>query len=173
MRRRRRWGWALPAAVAGIAAWWAGRRSASHRWEALDGVTVPSSLAAHLDDVAEGLGSGFVVTSGYRSAEDQADAMLDLLASYGDPESAAAVYVDEATAYEVLSLLAAGDRDGAIAILDASPLSAHQTGRAADVSKWRQTSAGEGPPDEDELRAAVEAAGGELVVERHVYHLEW
>ncbi len=176
MRRRRRWGWALPAAVAGLAAWWAGRRSsstASRRWEALDGVSIPDDLADRLDRLAEALGGGFVVTSGYRDAEAQADAMADLLAAYGDPASAAAVYVDESTAYEVLSLLAAGQRDEAVAILDASPLSAHQTGRAADISQWRQTSAGEGPPSWEDLDAAASSVGAEAVKETHVYHVEW
>ena len=163
MARRRRLAWlALPAGVVALLA-----SRGRHLWSALTGVSVPADLARGLDRLADAYGGGFVVTSGYRSAQDQAEAMawsrgLDYLLG---------LYADDATAEGAWDAYQAGGLDGAAEYLEQHPLSAHQGGDAADLSYWRTAPDGS-TLDVDRMVNAAASIGASTVRESDHLHVE-
>lgn len=154
--------------------------SAGRGWASEPDVTLSSWAEMALDAVRAELPAGaewdLLVTSGTRSAAEQAAAMKWRIDRHG-VEATASLYGDKETALAVCKLIAAGDMSGAAALLERSPLSAHQKEKAADISYTRYGSGAEIPADKREARRTeiVRAAGRAAIPvaekEKDVIHL--
>jgi len=144
-------------------------------WSSLDGVNIPWGLSTKLNNLAAALGQGFVVTSGYRSASQQAAAVASLFDKYG--YSWSDVY-DLYARDDLIDELYDADREDWASVIAAQVargdlLSAHQTGNAADISNWR-THEEDAAPTLAQLQAACAEVGADAPIdEGHVYHVEW
>lgn len=107
-----------------------------------------------------------LITSGKRSARAQAQAIRWRM-DHGDDlaalEKLYRSHVDVIRA--VYPLLSSGDIDGAAAILEREPISAHQRGEAADLHR------SDDPSEVARIKAAGAAAGVRVLDEGNVLHL--
>lgn len=176
--------------AAGIAALYsAGARARAARasgpsvgrgWTKESDVTLNAGLESMLDAVRAELPPfaawDLLVTSGVRSAAEQASAMKWRLDNGSTPEQVINLYADKTTSRAVVDLIVAGDMASAAAYLDAHPLSDHQRGGSVDVSFTRYGSGASIPKADreahaSEVRAAAGRAGYPVVKETSVVHI--
>ena len=140
-------------------------------WVAEEDVILTSWITDAADRLAAALASDgqesitLLLTSGKRTARSQAAAIKYLMGRGRDLAALESLYRAHADVIrEIYPLLVAGDLDGAAAVLEEQPVSAHQRGEAADIRRTDDAQAAR-------VMAAASAAGLRVLDEGDVLHL--